>query len=53
MVDFLRDNPYGLDLEDLIEKTVNEISYSGSFRHLAMDDLRSEPSPIVDDGRGR
>jgi protein arginine N-methyltransferase 1 len=42
-VDFLRANPYDLHLEDLIEKTVNEISYSGSFRHLATDDLRSEP----------
>ena len=45
-VDFLRDNPYGLDLEDLIEKTVNEISYSGSFRHLAAGDMRSEPRPL-------
>ena len=45
-VDFLRANPYGLDLEDLIEKTVNEISYSGGFRHLAADDLRSEPGRL-------
>ena len=45
-VDFLRANPYGLDLADLIEKTVNEISYSGSFRHLATDDLRSEPGRL-------
>ena len=42
-VDFLRDNPYGLDLEDLVDKTVNEISYSGGFRHLAAGDRRSEP----------
>ena len=46
MVDFLRDNPYGLELEDLIEKTVNEISYSGSFRHLAAGDRRSEPGRL-------
>ena len=45
-VDFLRDNPYGLDLGELIAKTVNEISYSGSFRHLAAADLRSEPRPL-------
>ena len=41
MVDFLRDNPYGLELEGLIEKTVNEIAYSGSFHHLAAGDRRS------------
>ena len=46
MVDFLRDNPYGLELEELIEKTVNEISYSGSFRHLAAGDRRSEPGRL-------
>ena len=45
-VEFLRDNPYGLDLEDLVEKTVNEISYSGGFRHLAAGDRRSEPSRL-------
>ena len=45
-VDFLRDNPYGLELEDLIEKTVNEISYSGTFRHLAAGDMRSEPGRL-------
>ena len=42
-VEFLRTNPYGLDLEDLIEKTVNEIAYSGTFRHLADGDSRSAP----------
>ena len=42
-VEFLRDNPYGVMLDDLTEKTVNEIHYSGSFRHLAMGDRRSEP----------
>ena len=45
-VDFLRDNPYGLEFEGLIERTVNEISYSGSFRHLAAGDRRSEPSQL-------
>ena len=45
-VEFLRDNPYGLKLEDLVEKTVNEISYSGSHRHLAAGDRRSEPSRL-------
>ena len=46
MVDFLRDNPYGLRLDDLVEKTVNEILYSGTFRHLAAGDRRSEPSEL-------
>jgi SAM-dependent methyltransferase len=46
MVEFLRDNPYGLKLDDLAEITVNEIFYSGTFRHLAADDRRSEPSPL-------
>ena len=46
MVDFLRDNPYDLGLDDLVDKTVNEILYSGSFRHLAADDRRSEPSRL-------
>ncbi len=39
---FLRGNAYGLTFDDLVEKTINEIVYSGSFRHLAADDLRSE-----------
>ena len=51
MVEFLRDNPYGLRFDDLVEKTVNEIFYSGTFRHLAARDKRSE-APAVDDGRG-
>ncbi len=42
MVDFLRDNPYGLRLGELVDKTVNEILYSGSSRHLAAGDRRSE-----------
>ena len=46
MVEFLRDNPYGIRLDGLVEKTVNEISYSGTFRHLAADDRRSEPSRL-------
>ena len=33
-VAFLRHNPYGVELRDLVEKTVNEISYSGGFRTL-------------------
>ena len=46
MVEFLRDNPYGLRLDDLVDKTVNEILYSGTFRHLAAGDRRSEPSRL-------
>jgi type I protein arginine methyltransferase len=45
-VESLRNNPYGLDLEGLIDRTVNEISYSGGFRHLALGDRRSEPSRL-------
>jgi type I protein arginine methyltransferase len=45
-VDFLQENPYGLELGDLVEKTVNEISYSGGFRHLAASDRRSEPARL-------
>ena len=52
-VEFLRDNPYGLRFDDLVEKTVNEIIYSGTFRHLAADDMRSEASSALDDRRGR
>jgi hypothetical protein len=43
MVQFLRDNPYGLKLDDLAEMTVNEIFYSGTFRYLTAGDRRSEP----------
>ncbi len=46
MVDFLRDNPYGLKLDELVHKTVNEVLYSGSSRHLAAGDKRSEPSRL-------
>jgi len=46
MVEFLRDNPYGLQLHDLAEATVNEIFYSGTFRHLAAADRRSEPGRL-------
>ena len=45
-VEFLRDTPYGLRFDDLVEKTVNEISYSGSFRHLAASDKRSDASRL-------
>jgi len=45
-VEFLRDNPYGLRLDGLIEMTVNEISYSGTFRHLTAGDRRSEPGRL-------
>ncbi len=41
-VGFLRDEPYGLRLDGLVEMTVNEIIYSGSFRHLTAGDRRSE-----------
>ena len=46
MVSFLRANPYGLRLDDLVATTVNEILYSGTFRHLAAGDRRSEPSRL-------
>ena len=46
MIDFLQKDPFGLKLEVLVEDTVNEIIYSGSFRHLAADDLRSEPRQL-------
>ena len=45
-VGFLRDNPYGLRLDGLVEMTVNEILYSGSFRHLTESDRRSEPGSL-------
>ena len=46
MVEFLRDNPYGLRFDDLVDKTVNEIFYSGTFRHLAARDKRSGASRL-------
>ena len=46
MIEFLQGNPFGLKLEVLIEDTVNEIIYSGTFRHLAEGDRRSEPSRL-------
>ena len=45
-MEFLRDNPYGLSLDGLVEMTVNEISYSGTFRHLTAGDRRSEPGRL-------
>ena len=40
-VEFLKERPYGLLLDDLADKTVNEILYSGSDRHLTVADRRS------------
>jgi SAM-dependent methyltransferase len=45
-VEFLRDNPFDLKLEGLVEMTVNEIIYSGTFRHLEAADRRSEPARL-------
>ncbi len=45
-VGFLRDTPYGLRLDGLVEMTVNEILYSGTFRHLTEGDRRSEPGRL-------
>ncbi len=45
-VEFLRDDPYGLDLGTLVEATVNEISYSGGLRHLSAGDTRSGAAPL-------
>ncbi len=45
-VEFLRNTPYGLTLDALVEMTVNEISYSGTFRHLTAGDSRSEPGRL-------
>ena len=45
-VAFLRANPYGLTLDGLVDLTVNEILYSGMFRHLAAGDSRSEPGRL-------
>jgi protein arginine N-methyltransferase 1 len=45
-VEFLRASPFGVTFDDLAEKTVNEIIYSGTFRHLAADDIRSEMAPL-------
>ena len=42
----LRDDPYGLRLDALVEMTVNEILYSGTFRHLEEGDRRSEPGRL-------
>jgi type I protein arginine methyltransferase len=43
---FLRESPYGLKLDALVQMTLNEIIYSGSFRHLAEGDRRSEPGRL-------
>jgi protein arginine N-methyltransferase 1 len=52
-VEFLRDNPYGLRFDDLVEKTVNEVFYSGAFRHLGVRDRRSEASRLWTTDAGR
>jgi SAM-dependent methyltransferase len=43
---FLQDNPYGLRFDGLVEMTVNEIIYSGSFRHFTEGDRRSKPGRL-------
>ena len=43
---FLQDNPYGLRFDGLVEMTVNEILYSGAYRHLTEGDRRSEPGRL-------
>jgi len=43
---FLRGGPYGLDLNSLVEKTVNEVFYSGPGRHLTEGDLRSAAAEL-------
>ena len=45
-LEFLRAEPYGLRLDSLVEMTVNEISYSGTFRHLTTGDQRSQPGRL-------
>ncbi len=45
-VDFFRSDTYGLDLGGLLERTVNEIFYSGPSRHLTPDDQRSESAVL-------
>ena len=46
MVEFLRNNPYDVTFDGLVEKTVNEIMYSGTFRNLAASDQRSEAAQL-------
>jgi len=46
MLEFLGDEPYGVRLSPLIDRTVNEIHYSGSYRHLTASDLRSDPAAL-------
>jgi SAM-dependent methyltransferase len=45
-VGFLRNDPYGVRLDALVEMTLNEVIYSGSSRHLTKGDLRSEPGRL-------
>ncbi len=52
-LDFLRHDPYGVRFDDLVAATVNEISYSGSSRHLSGDDQRSAASRLWTTDAGR
>lgn len=45
-VEFLGSSPYGVRLDALVEMTVNEIIYSGTFRHLSAEDQRSEAAEL-------
>jgi SAM-dependent methyltransferase len=52
-VEFLRSCPYGVQLGRLAEMTVNEINYSGTFRHLSAEDQRSEAAALWTTDAGR
>jgi SAM-dependent methyltransferase len=45
-LEFLRSDPYDIELGGLVEKTVNEISYSGGSRHLVAGDRRSRAARL-------
>jgi len=45
-LEFLAGNPYDVRLDGMVEMTVNEIIYSGTFRHLSADDQRSEAAEL-------
>ena len=53
MVHFLRDNPYGLRLDELVHKTVNEILYSGKLPSPGRRRQALRAQPVVDDPGGR
>ena len=46
MVEFPARQSVRPGFDDLVDKTVNEIFYSGTFRHLATRDMRSEASQL-------